>query len=191
MPFDIGGPQFGLRDGKIGTWDGDGTYTGLQDIFSIQLLGARAEVESQDLKGDDGITATAARTNKGTVTLRMGGIDIDALGYFLPGTDASSGVGSAMKKVMKVSNKKAPYVGLCGQAIAEEGDGDTHLFIPKCKISGPFEIKFEGDTFAIPEIQLTAVLDENFLDADGNPSLFHIVEHATATAVALPPVASL
>jgi hypothetical protein len=188
MGFDIGGPQYGLRDGKIGEWQGDGSYDNVTDVFSIQVMSIRGEVTSADLDGDDGITATASRLKKGTVTLKMGSIHMDAIGMFLPGTSGESGAPGSTRKVLTISNRRAPYIGAAGQSMAEEGSGDTQFFVPKMKVSQPFELKFENDTFSIPEIQFTAVLDENFEDEDGNPALFHIIENETAgTITTLPP----
>lgn len=185
--FSVGGPQFGLRDTKIGTWDGDGTYSNVADVFSVQVLGMRIESESTDLEGDDGVTATAVRAKKGTVTLRMGGIDLFTIGLFAPGVYSTGYTTPNIYKRHKVSNKKAPYVGICGQAMAEEGEGDTHLFAPKMKLAQPFELRFEGNNFAIPEVTFTAVYDNNFNDGEGNSLLFDFIEHETAIDVSLPP----
>ena len=67
MAFEIGQPVYGLRDGKIGTWDGDGTYSNVTDIYGIRLLGVQLNVTSNDAKGDDAVLATATRVEKATV----------------------------------------------------------------------------------------------------------------------------
>jgi len=74
-----------------------------------------------------------------------------------------------------------PYIGICGKAIAEEGTGDTHIFIPKCKLMGDLTIaQLEYGQFAIPEATIAIVDDATY-------GLINVVEHSTDTAVAIPP----
>ena len=184
MPFEIGGPQYGVRDGKIGTWDGDGTYSNVIDVYGIRLLGVQLNTTSNDLKGDDAVLATATRNEKATVRLSFASIQANII-------EVISGVatiesGSTISR-QKVSTKNPPYVGVAGQAFAEELLGDCHIFVPKAKMTEGFEVRFELDSFSIPELTLSAVQDDNFLDAEDYPVLFVIDQHDAHTAIALPP----
>ena len=80
--FDIGSPQFGLRRGKIGSWDGDGSYSNVRNIPSIQVLSTNIQTVNAQLEGNDYITATAATAISGEVTFRMGSLDARVLSLF-------------------------------------------------------------------------------------------------------------
>ena len=148
------------------------------------MLSSSVETVSAQLEGDDRITATATVAISGTVTLRMGSVDNRVIAV-LAGAEHSSAGGYS---ILKVTAKNFPYIGVVGQSRAAEGGGDTHLFIPKLKCTEGFEVRFEYGQFSIPEITLTAVPDDNFLDEANDPLLFGLVGHETATTdVDLPP----
>lgn len=74
-----------------------------------------------------------------------------------------------------------PYIGICGKANAEEGTGDTHVFIPKCKIMSDVTLaEFQYGQFAIPELELEIVDDATY-------GILQVIEHTTQIAVAIPP----
>lgn len=182
--FNVGAPQFGLRRAKIGTWVGDGTYTDVTQIPSVQVLSSSVQTVNAQLEGDDRITATATTAISGQVTCRMGSVDNRVIAV-LAGAEHTSDGGDS---VLKVTAKNFPYIGIVGQSRAAEGGGDTHLFIPKLKCTEGFEVRFEYGQFSIPEITLTAIPDDNFLDEDNDPVLFALVGHDVATTdVTLPP----
>lgn len=183
MGFETGSPTYGLRDGKIGLWNGDGTYGTPQDIFAIRILGAKLTTSSADLEGDDTILATQTTIQKAEITLEFGAVQFDVI-QILSGVDKLQGADYYRQMV---STKNPQYIGLAGQAIAAENGGDTHLFIPKCKATSGFEVRFERDAFSIPQITLTAVADDNFHDADGYPLIFVMDQHVSVTSISLPP----
>ena len=185
--FDYGGPQFGLADTKMAVNNSDGTFGTAVDVPSVQVLGVEAVVESQTLTGDDRQTASASRITGANVTLRFGSVHMDVLATML-GITLDEAYGAYTSRRVMIANKKTPYVGICGKANAEEGAGDTHLFIPRCKVASNFRLQFEYNTFSIPEITFAAQGDENFLDADGNATVIIPVQYETARDVVLPPV---
>jgi hypothetical protein len=187
--FDVGGPQFGLADVKIGVRGASGgTYSSIYTVPSVQVLGIRTETVNAELPGNDRITATAAKQTSATVTLRLGSVPIDLIWMLQGGSIQSSGSSPNLYKLFKVTNRKFRAIGLCGKANAEEGNGDMHLFIPNAKVNDGFEVRFEYGAFSIPELQLKALPDTAFADAEGFPALFIPVAHETAVAVSLPPI---
>jgi len=180
MGFDsFGAPQFGLNDVKIATWNATDDYDTAVDVPSVQLMGTTLATVSAQLEGDDEITASAARAIGGEVRVRFGSISIAALEIILGNTSTASG---SVQDHLKVSGGDAmPYIGICGKAKAEEGSGDTHVFIPKCKLMGDLTIaQLEYGQFAIPEATVQIVDDTTY-------GLINVVEHSTDTAVAIPP----
>jgi autotransporter translocation and assembly factor TamB len=180
MAFDsFGAPQFGLQDVQIATWNATDDYGAEVDVPSVQLMGTTLSQVSAQLEGDDTITATAARAIGGEVRLRFGSISIAALEIILGNTSTASG---AVQDHLKISGAdNMPYIGICGKALAEEGSGDTHVFIPKCKLTGDLTIaQLEYGQFAIPEATIAIVDDATY-------GLINVIEHSTDTAVAIPP----
>lgn len=180
MGFDsYGAPQFGLRDVKVAAWNATNDYGDEVDVPSVQLMGTTLATVSAQLEGDDSIQASASRAIGGEVRIRFGSISIAALEIILGNTSTASG---SAQDHFKISGGDAmPYIGICGKALAEEGSGDTHVFIPKCKLMGDLTIaQLEYGQFAIPEATIQIVDDATY-------GLINIIEHATAADVAIPP----
>lgn len=184
--FKAGEVPYGLRKGIAGRWVGDGSYTDQYSIASIQVLGVRSTTSAADLEGNDMITATAARVTKGQLTLRMGGISLDALQMLLGGAIEISPY-SPYARGLKITNRPFPYVGFVAQSLSEEMGGDMHLFVPKAKVRDGIEIRFEINGFSIPEFTVDALLDSYYADADGFPCLMYPITHEEITPLALPP----
>jgi len=180
MAFDsYGAPQYGLNDVKVAAWTATDTYDTAVDVPSVQLMGTTLATVSAQLEGDDSIMASASRAVGGEVRVRFGSISLAALEVILGNTSTASG---AVQDHLKVSGgDNMPYIGICGKALAEEGTGDTHVFIPKCKLMGDLTIaQLEYGQFAIPEATIQIVDDATY-------GLINVIEHATAADVAIPP----
>lgn len=183
MPFDtFGAPTFGLTDVKIANWIATNSYGTAVDVPSVQLMGAVLRILSAQLEGDDKITATAARSIAGQSQLRFGSVSIAALEVMLGNTSTASGTTPNAQDHLKVSGgDNMPYFGICGKALAEEGSGDLHVFLPKVRITSDVTLaSLEYGNFAIPELTVDAIDDTTF-------GIVNLIEHETAVAVAIPP----
>lgn len=186
--FDIGGPQFGLADVKLALRNSGGSYGTALTVPSVQVLRSSIETVNARLEGNDRRTATAAKAIGGSLTLKFGSISTDVLQMLCGGNIASSGTTPSRVRSFKVTNRKYPAIGLVGKSNAEEGAGDTHLFIPYAKVHEGFEVGFEYGTFSIPEVTLDITPDSFYADGDGYTPLFVVIAHETATSVVIPPV---
>lgn len=188
MPlFQFGDPPYGVEDTKLALNNGNGTFGTNYDVPSVQLLRGTLTVEQAELSGDDKITATAGKVIKGEGALRFGGLSLEILSAMTGGGINSSGAGSDAYRFVDFSNRNLPEWGVIGRADAAQGSGDSHLFMPRCKIAGNFEIKLEQNAFAIPEMPITMLADDNFLDADGNSIVIRLIQHASKKNATLPP----
>jgi hypothetical protein len=180
MAFDtIGAPQFGLNDCKIAAWNATDDYGTEVDVPSVQLMGAILQIISAQLEGDDAIQATAARAIGGEVRIRFGSVSIGALEVLLGNSSTASG--AVQDHLAVAGGDNMPYFGICGKALAEEGVGDLHVFLPKVKITSDVELaSLEYGQFAIPEFTAQAVDDATYY-------IINLVEHSTSVAVAIPP----
>lgn len=177
-----GAPQFGLNDCKVATWNATDDYDTAVDVPSVQMLSTELVVVTAQLEGDDQITATASRATGGNVSMRFGSVSLAALEVIL-GQSITSSVASpnTVKQLQVGGGDKMPYFGVVGRALAEEGTGDFHVFIPKCKVMGNVTlVNLEYGQFAIPELTVFAVNDDTY-------DIINMIEHQTATAIAVPP----
>jgi len=176
--FDAGGPQFGLDDAKIAVWNGDGTYGTAVDVPSVQMMDVQYQTVNGQLEGDDIITDTHAKARSAQVRIRFGSVSFPVLAV-LTGVPTVSSPGARTQRFGKIN---FPYFGLCGRALSTRDGGDTHLFVPQCKIMEGFTVSFQYGQYAIPEITCMAVYDTTFQD------IYRSVEHDVAQAVTVPPV---
>lgn len=183
MSFDsFGAPQFSLEDCKIATWNATDDYSTAVDVPSVQMMGGNVRMLSGELEGDSSIQAVASRAIAGEVRIRFGSLSIAALEVLLGNTSYLCGSTPNQQDLLQVNGgDNMPYIGICGKALAEEGNGDTHVFYAKAKITSDFELaSLEYGQFAIPEVTLTAVPDATY-------GIAQMIEHETAEAVTIPP----
>ena len=181
MPFDQGSPQFGLNDAKIATWTSTGVYSAPVDVMSIQMGSVAMELTSAILTGDDRQTAISSAAIGGTVQMRWGGLNLDALAVL---------IGKAVTTVTQVDQMqitgghKMPYVGIVLKALSAEA-GDTWLFLPKCKIMSGFTLaQMEYGAFTIPEVTMQIVDDETY-------GAINIITHPTDVPITVIPPADI
>lgn len=181
MGFDpFGAPQYGLNDVKVAAWNATGNYGDAVDVPAAQMMNTTLQASSAQLEGDDSILATASRATGAQVRVRFGSISLAALEVILGQQSVPSG-GMEQRTLTVKGGDAMPYFGICGKALAEEGEGDTHVFIPKCKVTGDVTLaQLEYGRFAIPEMTVQAVPDETC-------GIVQLIEHADDTPVAIPP----
>ena len=187
MAFDsYGAPQFGLEDVKIAVWNSAGSYGDEVDVPSVQMYGAILKIVSAQLEGDDQITASAARAVGGESRIRFGSVSIAALEVLLGNDSTASGsTPTAQDELRMIGGDNMPYFGICGKALAEEGSGDLHVFLPKVRIMQDVELAtLQYGQFAIPELTVAAISDSSY-------GIINLIEHETATTVVIPPTGSV
>lgn len=163
MPnFGLGGPSFGLRDVKVAVWNGDGTYGVLVDVPSVQLFSENLQTVNAQLEGDDVITDIHAKAISGQVKVRFGSVALEVLEVITGRTILSTGVTPNRVDRLNFTGTNFEWFGICGRAESTGQDGDTHLFIPKCKVLEGFEVKFEYGQYTIPELTLMCVPDDQY-----------------------------
>ncbi len=180
---DFAGPEFGLDDVKIASWNTDGTYDSAVDVPSVQMYGISVQTVNAQLEGDDTITDTHAIAISSEVKLRFGSIPFDALQVLLGISYIQSSTGGVTDRVrtLKIGNIKFPYFGIVGKAYSTQDGGDTQIFVPKVKIMSGFEIGMQYGQYVIPELTCMAVRSELY------DSIVIPVKHEQAVAVTIPP----
>lgn len=187
MPFPIGAPQFGVNDAKIAKWLGDGSYGTPVDVMSVRVLSFQLNTVNAQLEGDDQITDTHARLISGTVGLTFGGANSEVLSVILDKTVGSSGTTPNRARTIDITGQNMPYFGLVGKIDSTRG-GDMHIFVPMLKVMEGFSLNFTYGEYVIPELTCTAIIDDNFQNADDESVLAYLRWHETRTPITFPPV---
>jgi hypothetical protein len=143
------------------------------------MMGTVMQVISAQLEGDDKITDSHSQAIGGQVQIRFGSVSIAALEVLL-------GIDSVLSAdtydwLQIDGGDNMPYFGLCGKISATQGDGDLHVFLPKVKIMEDVQlVQAEYGQYIIPETSAQAIDDDTY-------AIINLIEHETATAVAIPP----
>lgn len=184
---DFAGPEFGLDDVKIASLAANGTYGTEVDIPSVQLYEVNPQTVNAQLEGDDKITDTHAIAISAQIRVRFGSIPFEALQILLGENYVESGSesGGNRTQTLTVGNLTFPYFGIVGRSLATQDDGDTTIFVPKCKIMEGFTFGMQYGQYVIPELTLMAVKNT---DATG---IIQIIKHEVAQALTIPPVTGL
>jgi hypothetical protein len=178
---EYGGPSYGLNDLKVALWLGDDSYGPAVDIPSAQLYEPDVKTNNAELEGDDRITATAANVISADVRIRFGSVAMDVISLITGNTIDDYGTTPNQMQNLSIAASNFPYVSICGRAKAEEGIGDLHVWIKKCKLMEGFKFTLEYGAFSVPEMTFKAV-------ADSSDNILHLLPHEALTAVAIPPV---
>jgi hypothetical protein len=178
-----GAPTFGLNDAKLATYVATGSYGTAVDVPSVQMMGVTLRVQAAEGEGDDHITVSASRVIGGRCRMRLLGIDFDLLEILFNITATESGSTPNRGNLLKIpTGVKLPYFGVCGKALAEEGSGDLHVFVPKAKIMSDITLaELQYGQFATNEFEVSFVDDDTY-------EALELIEHETSTAIAIPPV---
>lgn len=167
--------RYGLNDLKIAAWNGENSYGAAVDIDAAEAFTVEVVVQADQLEGDDVIKDTIAKITSATATLRYGDVSLAVLERLLGGTLSS---GSGYDR-LKVGQNDAPYFSICGRLKGSAG-GDTHIWLPKCRLSGNLSYAARQNSYLIPEAEITAVHEG---DANG---VIVIKRHDALTPVSIP-----
>ena len=168
----------GLYDAKIAVWNSAENYATAVDVESVQMAGISFQNESGQLEGDDRITDVTSKTQSVEVRLRFGFKNLDVYEVLTGATNTES---STTMDSMIIGEQSMPYFALCVRVNGTEGDGDTQVFIPKCKIMDGFSVTMEKGAYVTPEVTAMAVYEGTTY------GMGLIINHATGQAVTIPP----
>ena len=171
-----------LQDCKISKMTADSdtgpTYETALDIPGIQTLELTPEMETKVLDGDDSILDIFSRVRLINFTWNAGKIPLDVLGILLGGSVSQSGTTPNQKAVYSLGSEHPAWFRLEGQAVyAEDGLGDVHVVLYKCKCTGGAAFSL-GNEFAVLKASGQAIRTAS----DGK--LLEVVFNETATPIA-------
>lgn len=169
--------SFGLNDCKVAVWNSAENYGTAVDVESIQLFGLDLQTISGELTGDDIIVDTHAQIISASVRIRFGFKTLDVIEVLSGVTVTDS---SPTSKSITFGRDNMPYFAMAGKISHTEGDGDLHVFIPKCKLMDGLSFSSEYGQYMTQEINATAVYE------GATYGIARLIPHATAAAVTIP-----
>ena len=148
--------MFELRDAKVSRLLQDDstalTYGPAKDIPGVTKLGITPKTESKELNGDSVRIDHYSRITHVEVDIESSLFSVDALPIMMGGVVEESGTSPNQKIKYRFTSDSAtlPYFKIEGQwTYVNEGIGDAHVTIYKCKVSDPpsFEINDASGNF--------------------------------------------
>lgn len=174
----MGTYRFGLEDVKVAPWISEGNFGTAVDLDAAQLFSVALQVEEAELPGDNIIKDTHSKVKAASVSMRYGELSMSALSVMTGVAVDSSTPGQTE---MTFGEETRPYFAICGKVQGTGAGGDTHVFLPKCKLKGDLSIKLEYGNYVVPEMTLQAIKDGTTY------KIVKFIEHTTETDVAIPP----
>lgn len=162
---------FGLRQIIIVNAAGT-SYTKLP---AAQTLKFGERIVSEELPGNDQISALVSFTDAVEWELEHGGISLEAYAMLTGRTVTPSGTTPNQVNTMNARGAaNMPYFKIYGKALGE-GLDDIHVKLPKCKITDTIEGEFANGGFFITKCKGIAL--------DNGTSLFEFVQNETAASL--------
>lgn len=182
---------FGLRDIKLipyTTLAADVLDDAMVDLPFARTLSFTEAEDFEDLRGDDQLVTSHGSGANVEWELESGGISLEAWAVLSGGTVTVSGTGVTMVKTFRkrVTDQK-PFFMIIGQSISDSG-GDFHVIIYRAKVTDSLEGSFEDQSFFLTSGSGNGYGSWRLDPADEFGVVYDFVQHATITAIVIPPV---
>lgn len=166
-----GDKPFGLRNVVLVNAAGS-AYVNLP---AGQTLTFGERVVSEELPGNDAVSAVVSISDAVEWELEAGGISLEAYALMTGRTPTESGTTPNRTNTLLARAQAAfPYFKIYGKAI-DDGVGDIHVKIPKAKIVDTIEGEFANGKFWVTKCKGLAV--------DNGTALFEFVQNETAASL--------
>ncbi len=167
-------------DLKVIAYTGGTLGSTLVDLPGIQSCQITLGNDAVELRGDNKVLSTVDTGNTLEFQFEAGGMNLETLAIVLGGTSTDGGTTPDETRTLKIAgDDPRPYFGFVGVAPSDDGSGDLHIFVPKAKATGSFEITAQDQEFMVPTISGTAVTHDTH-------GLIQLIQHETATAAEIP-----
>lgn len=163
---------YGLRDLKVTNIGG----TVQEDLDAAQSLTFSPTFNSAELRGDDVVKVSMGSLSGGTATISAGGYSSAAVAIMFGKTLSQSGsTPNEITTLQLNAGDVMPYFKVYGLA-RDEGGGDVHVLLSKCKVTGWGGIDFSDENWFVNSV------DVQCLD-DGTNGVVKILQHETAATL--------
>lgn len=176
MPLTTIPLPFGLRDVKLYALTGE-TPGSSVDLPNARIFSFTETVDSEELRGDDGVVAVHDLGAGADWELEAGGVSLDAIRIIFGGTVTDTGTTPAQKRsYTKLETDARPYFKVEGQAISDSG-GDFHIVLYRAKATGDLSGELSDGTFMLTNAGGRAI------GRASDRKLYDLVQNETAIAI--------
>lgn len=169
-----------ITDLKVIAYTGGALGSELVDMPGIRSCQITLGNDAVELRGDNRVLSIVDTGNTLEFQFEAGGMDLEALAIVLGGTSADSGTTPDAIRTLQIDGDDArPYFGFVGVAPSDDGSQDLHIFVPRAKATGSFEITAQDQEFLVPSISGRGV-------HHADHGLVQLIQHETATAAEIP-----
>jgi hypothetical protein len=164
------------------TGDSPGTAVVAKGAVSAQL---EARMKSGEQPGDGGLYSVVSKMMSGTLTLSFADWQDFSVVQILTGFPPESS-GSPQGLALPLGGKPFPYFYCAAKTFLDDGVGNFHVHMLKCKITGNFQIGIADNAFVIPSFTATLV-SSGYIKRAGKNQFGVVVRYPTDVALAVPP----
>lgn len=137
----------GLRDMKIAMWNDENDYGTEYDVFGARNMSVELVIETDQLEGDDVEIDQYAKVTAVSVSFENGAVDMSMFEMMTGGT-LTSEVNYYDLKIG--ADDSVPYIAMAGRVVGSDGENDLHIFVPKMKLAGNFQLQAQYGTYVLP-----------------------------------------
>lgn len=169
-----------ITDLKVIAYTGGALGSTLTDLPGIQSCQITLANDAVELRGDNKVMSVVDQGNTLEWQFEAGGMDLETLEIILGGKATDTGSAPNEVRTLKIGgDDPRPYFGFVGVAPSDDAAGDLHIFVPKAKAAGNFEVTAQDQEFAVPTISGRGVQHVTH-------GLIQLIQHETATGAAIP-----
>lgn len=168
---------YGVNDMKVAVRNSGGSYGTALDVWGVRNFEVTVETISKRLEGDDVILRAHSRIIAAQIRCSFAFKDL-AIYAALTGRTVVSG--NSMEYV-EITNSSPPYLGLVAQILADDEQGDFHIFAPMAKSMSGFTLRAQYGEFVTPELTFDCVKDDFY------NTIIYPQTHENTTAITIPP----
>lgn len=143
----------GVADLKFATWTSEGVYGTAYDVLGVRNFTLTLELESGQLEGDDAILDRFSKIVGANFGFEQAAVDLDVIEMITGNTLVSN----AAYEDLLLDETSLPFVAVAAKIEASSGGKDLHIFLPKCKMSGNFELQAQYGQYMLPKADFQAV----------------------------------
>lgn len=147
--------HYGIRDAKIATWIAANSYGTAIDVGAVHDFGVTFEVETAQLEGDDVVVDRFSKVKGVMANIQYGEVNQQVLQILTGSTLVSN---ADYEDVLLSQDDNIGYFAIAGKAVGSN-TGDLHIFLPKCKISGPLNYKASYGNYMTPSVDIEGVYE--------------------------------
>lgn len=175
-----------IDDAIIAAVDGNDEPGDAIPVNGIVSVGAELRIKSGEQPGDGQIYSVVSKAIAATLTFSFADWQDFSVIEALTGLPPESS-GSPQALTMPITGRQFPFFMIAGKTFLDDGVGNFHIWLFKCKITSNFAIGLTDAGFVVPQFTATAV-PSTYIQRGGRNVIALPVRYPTDVDLEIPPV---